>query len=218
VADEKDTETPDQGAAESDDAALNQRSVDEGDSADDADPGQVAGAEDLADEDVSDEDVSDEDADDDAAATRLSDADELDARFAEQVSAARSDDDADDTDDDDNDDDDNDDGDELVAVGAAGGRSAGRSGGSSAVAAKQTPRLKKDRPTRRQGAAQDEPKRTGPVEFVKGSVSELKKVVYPTGPQLANLFVVVLIFVLMVIAIVTALDAGFGWVMLRIFA
>jgi preprotein translocase subunit SecE len=28
---------------------------------------------------------------------------------------------------------------------------------------------------------------------------------------------VVLIFVLMVIAIVTALDAGFGWVMLRIF-
>jgi preprotein translocase subunit SecE len=199
VADEKDTETPDQGAAESDDAALNQNSVDEGDSADDVDPDQVNGAEDAATDGRSDDDADDTDDGDDH------DGDHDDAN----------DDDHDDANDDDQDDDH---GDELVAVGAAaGGRAAGRSGGSSAVAAKQTPRLKKDRPTRRQRDGQDEPKRTGPVEFVKGSVSELKKVVYPTGTQLANLFVVVLIFVLMVIAIVTALDAGFGWVMLRIF-
>ncbi len=50
------------------------------------------------------------------------------------------------------------------------------------------------------------------------SVAELRKVVYPTGPQLANYFVVVLIFVLFIIAYVSLLDLGIGAVVFRVFA
>jgi preprotein translocase subunit SecE len=60
--------------------------------------------------------------------------------------------------------------------------------------------------------------RTGPVSFVKESVGELRKVVYPTGQQLLNYFVVVLVFVLFVIAYVSLLDLGLGWAIFRVFA
>jgi preprotein translocase subunit SecE len=60
--------------------------------------------------------------------------------------------------------------------------------------------------------------RTGPVGFVKESVGELRKVVYPTGQQLLNYFVVVLVFVLFVIAYVSLLDLGMGWAIFRVFA
>ena len=60
--------------------------------------------------------------------------------------------------------------------------------------------------------------RTGPVTFVQESVGELRKVVYPTGHQLLNYFVVVLVFVLFVIAYVTLLDLGMGWAIFRVFA
>ena len=60
--------------------------------------------------------------------------------------------------------------------------------------------------------------RTGPVTFVQQSVAELRKVVYPTGPQLANYFVVVLIFVLFIIAYVSLLDLGIGAAIFKIFA
>lgn len=75
---------------------------------------------------------------------------------------------------------------------------------------------KKDAPT----PARDRPagrRRTGPVTFVKESVGELRKVVYPTGPQLLNYFVVVLVFVLFVIAYVSLLDLGLGWAIFRVF-
>ena len=49
-------------------------------------------------------------------------------------------------------------------------------------------------------------------------MGELRKVVYPTGQQLLNYFVVVLIFVLFIIAYVSLLDLGFGAAMFRIFA
>ena len=42
--------------------------------------------------------------------------------------------------------------------------------------------------------------------------------VYPTGQQLINYFVVVLVFVLFVIAYVSLLDLGFGAAIFRIFA
>lgn len=79
-------------------------------------------------------------------------------------------------------------------------------------------RTKKDRATPKQKRDAAEHHRTGPVTFVQQSVAELRKVVYPTGPQLANYFVVVLIFVLFIIAYVSLLDLGIGAAIFRIFA
>ena len=67
---------------------------------------------------------------------------------------------------------------------------------------KGAPTNKRDRPAKRE--------RTTPVKFVRQSMGELRKVVYPTGPQLINYFIVVLVFVLFVIAYVSLLDLGFG--------
>jgi preprotein translocase subunit SecE len=62
------------------------------------------------------------------------------------------------------------------------------------------------------------PERTTPVKFVRQSVGELRKVVYPTGQQLINYFVVVLVFVLFVIAYVSVLDLALGAAILKIFS
>lgn len=101
---------------------------------------------------------------------------------------------------------------ELVTAGsvARSGKSAdsGSSGG----------RAKKDKATPKQRSGTPEHKRTGPVTFVRQSIDELRKVVYPTGSQLGNYFVVVLIFVLFIIAYVSLLDLGFGAGIFRIFA
>jgi preprotein translocase subunit SecE len=64
----------------------------------------------------------------------------------------------------------------------------------------------------------DKVQRTSPVGFVRESVGELRKVVYPTGQQLRNYFVIVLVFVLFVIAYVSLLDLGMGWAIFRVFA
>ncbi|QDP98605.1 preprotein translocase subunit SecE [Microlunatus elymi] len=103
----------------------------------------------------------------------------------------------------------------MVGVGARKRRSGGED--SASGSATKTGGRKKDHATPKQKSAADKPKRTTPASFVRGSISELKKVVYPTGNQLANYFVVVLVFVLIVIGIVTGLDYGFGWLMLKIF-
>ena len=63
-----------------------------------------------------------------------------------------------------------------------------------------------------------EEERTGPVRFVRESIGELRKVVYPTGQQVLQYFVVVLVFVLFVIAYVSLLDLGFGTAIFKIFA
>ena len=60
--------------------------------------------------------------------------------------------------------------------------------------------------------------RTTPVKFVRQSVGELRKVVYPTGEQLIKYFVVVLVFVLFIIAYVSLLDLGFGAAIFKIFS
>ncbi|MBA3529870.1 MAG: preprotein translocase subunit SecE [Propionibacteriaceae bacterium] len=104
---------------------------------------------------------------------------------------------------------------ELVPVGASAkeqpARTSGRkTGGSSA--------LKKEKATAKQKQSAQKERRTGPVTFVRESVSELQKVVYPTGQQLINYFVVVLIFVLFIIAIVSLLDFAFGAAILKIFS
>ena len=68
---------------------------------------------------------------------------------------------------------------------------------------------KRDQPEKRE--------RTTPVKFVRQSVGELRKVVYPTGQQLIKYFVVVLVFVLFVIAYVSVLDLAFGAAIFKIF-
>jgi preprotein translocase subunit SecE len=114
---------------------------------------------------------------------------------------------------------DSDDDRELVGVGARPSGSdrsgvARSTGGATAIGSGPQ---KKGRATPKQRTGADRRKRTTPAEFVRGSVAELKKVVYPSRSQLGNYFVVVLVFVLIIIAIVTGLDYGFGWVMLKLF-
>lgn len=70
-------------------------------------------------------------------------------------------------------------------------------------------------PKQRRGKAGEEHRRSTPAEFVRESVGELKKVVWPTGSQLQQYFVVVLVFVLIMIGIVFLLDLAFGWLMLK---
>jgi preprotein translocase subunit SecE len=101
---------------------------------------------------------------------------------------------------------------ELVSVGAAGAVEAGR-GAEPAARSRQ----KKEKSTPRQKQVVEKDRRTGPVTFLKEAVSELQKVVYPTGQQLVNYFIVVLVFVLFIIAIVSLLDLAFGKAILAIF-
>ena len=81
----------------------------------------------------------------------------------------------------------------------------------------KAPVKKKDAPTRsrKEATLGVIEKRTGPVTFVKQSISELRKVVWPTGSQLTQYFVVVLIFVMFMIALVSLLDFAFGWALLK---
>ena len=78
-------------------------------------------------------------------------------------------------------------------------------------------RTKKDKATPRQKKDVEKRQRTTPVSFTKEAVGELRKVVYPTAPQLGNYFVVVLVFVLVIVAFVYLLDLGFGWAIVKIF-
>jgi len=102
---------------------------------------------------------------------------------------------------------------ELVTAGSAArsAREASESGSSAGQAkkGKATPKQRHDAPAQ---------KRTGPITFIRQSIDELRKVVYPTGSQLGNYFVVVLIFVLFIIAYVSLLDLGIGAGIFRIFA
>jgi len=64
----------------------------------------------------------------------------------------------------------------------------------------------------------NKPGRTSPTTFYRQVIAELKKVVWPTRPQVVNYFWVVLVFVLIMMAIVAGLDYGFGKAMFWIFA
>lgn len=108
---------------------------------------------------------------------------------------------------------------EPVTVGAA---ATGRTRGASRMEIDSTSsanvKTGKGRSTRKRDSSTPATRRTGPVTFVRESVGELRKVVYPTGQQLLNYFVVVLVFVLFIIAYVSLLDLGFGWAMFQIFS
>ncbi|HLT61146.1 MAG TPA: preprotein translocase subunit SecE [Microlunatus sp.] len=128
----------------------------------------------------------------------------------EELAAADSEDDA--SDDDDSDESEK----ELVAVGAAAQRNNEAGGDAGGSAGRSGGRKKKTEATPKQRKG-DKPRRTGPVTFVKESVGELRKVVYPTGQQLLNYFLVVLVFVLFIIGLVSVLDLGFGQLIFLIF-
>lgn len=100
---------------------------------------------------------------------------------------------------------------EIVALAAAGSRPQRRT--------KPEPVAKKGKATPKRGEKSSDTgkKRTTPVQFVKESVAELRKVVWPTMSQLQQYFIVVLVFVLIMIAIVSVLDLAFGWTMLQMF-
>ena len=104
----------------------------------------------------------------------------------------------------------------LVSVGAPRRRSPSAATGSTTPV--KAGRESKGRPTpsQRRGPAKKE--RTGPVQFVRESIGELRKVVYPTGQQVLQYFVVVLVFVLFVIAYVSLLDLGLGTAIFKIFS
>lgn len=112
-----------------------------------------------------------------------------------------------------------DDGDkELVAVGASSDNKVERADAVRDAGAVAPHRQKKVKATPRQNQVAEKERRTGPVTFLRESVGELQKVVYPTGQQLLNYFVVVLIFVLFIIAIVSLLDLAFGKAILAVFS
>ena len=60
-------------------------------------------------------------------------------------------------------------------------------------------------------------KRTGLLTFYRQVVAELRKVVWPTQQQLVTYFIVVMVFVVVVMAIVSLLDLGFGKAAFAIF-
>ncbi len=79
-------------------------------------------------------------------------------------------------------------------------------------------REKKGRATpKRPSSAAKEPESTGAIQFIKESIGELRKVVYPTGSQLGTYFVVVLVFVLFVIGFTSGIDLGLGKLILLVF-
>ena len=99
---------------------------------------------------------------------------------------------------------------EPAGVAASGAKAKTARAGRSGRAPKGAPTTKRDQPVK--------PERTSPIRFVRQSIGELRKVVYPTGQQLINYFVVVLVFVLFVIAYVSLLDLGMGWAIFKIFS
>ena len=56
-----------------------------------------------------------------------------------------------------------------------------------------------------------------PTRFVRESVSELRKVLWPSRNELVTYSIVVIIFVVIMVAIVAGLDVGFARLVLQIF-
>ncbi|MCW2787208.1 MAG: preprotein translocase subunit SecE [Marmoricola sp.] len=59
--------------------------------------------------------------------------------------------------------------------------------------------------------------RTSPITFYRQIVAELRKVVWPSQQQLVTYFLVVMVFVLVMIALVSLLDLGFGKLIFAVF-
>jgi preprotein translocase subunit SecE len=64
---------------------------------------------------------------------------------------------------------------------------------------------------------EDKPERTGPATYYRQVVAELRKVVWPTRDQLTTYFAVVMVFVVIMMALVSVLDLGFGRLVFAVF-
>ena len=60
-------------------------------------------------------------------------------------------------------------------------------------------------------------KRTGPTQFIREVRGELRKVAWPTRPEVTNYSIIVLVTVVLLTAYVAGLDYGFGDVILKLF-
>ncbi|HKC26469.1 MAG TPA: preprotein translocase subunit SecE [Jatrophihabitans sp.] len=65
------------------------------------------------------------------------------------------------------------------------------------------------RPARGRGSA--------PTRFVRESVSEMRKVLWPSRSELVTYSIVVIVFLVIMVAIVAGLDFGFAKLVLQIF-
>lgn len=65
------------------------------------------------------------------------------------------------------------------------------------------------RPSRGRGGA--------PTRFVRESVSELRKVLWPSRSELVTYSIVVIVFVVIMVAVVAGLDFGFTKLVLQVF-
>ena len=73
--------------------------------------------------------------------------------------------------------------------------------------------------TRTEAAAPRSPGGRGgkPTRFVRESISELRKVLWPSRNELVTYSIVVIVFVVIMVAIVAGLDVGFARLVLWLF-
>jgi preprotein translocase subunit SecE len=86
----------------------------------------------------------------------------------------------------------------------------GQLGADGAPAARKRPAPQAPRP-----AAKEE--RTGPVQFLREVRGELRKVAWPTRPEVINYSIVVLFAVVVLTAYIATLDFAFGEAILKLF-
>jgi len=56
-----------------------------------------------------------------------------------------------------------------------------------------------------------------PARFVRESISELRKVLWPSRNELVTYSIVVIVFVVIMVAVVAGLDIGFAKLVLQVF-
>ncbi|MDX3657215.1 preprotein translocase subunit SecE [Streptomyces sp. ID05-26A] len=107
----------------------------------------------------------------------------------------------------------------------ASSRPAARKDGSSAESKKSVAKseesdddAKKSRPTKSRDGQEKRPSLIGRgFRYIREVVSELRKVIWPTRKQLVTYTGVVLVFVVFMVALVWALDLGFGAAVFELF-
>jgi preprotein translocase subunit SecE len=58
---------------------------------------------------------------------------------------------------------------------------------------------------------------TRPTRFVQESISEMRKVLWPSRKELVTYSIVVIIFVVIMVSLVAGLDVGFAKLVLKVF-
>jgi preprotein translocase subunit SecE len=86
----------------------------------------------------------------------------------------------------------------------------GQLGADGAPAARKRPAPQAPRP-----AAKDE--RTGPIQFLREVRGELRKVAWPTRPEIINYSIIVLFTVVVLTAYIATLDFAFGEAIFKLF-